>query len=140
MRWPEGNIALLADEVNETFHPDGTQDVPYIGLEHVEPQTLQLSSVGSSLDVQSSKQCFRQGDILFGTMRPYFRKVMRASFDGVCSAEFSVIRPKDPYDVAYVFYHVAQPRFIEFATTVDSHIIPTKNPTLIQIIILFVLQ
>src|SRR5438128_12547261 len=100
MNWIDGNIAMLAEEVGEPFQPDGNVDLPYIGLEHVEPQTLQLSSVGSSLDVQSSKQQFASGDILFGTMRPYFRKVIRSKFDGVCSTEFSIIRAKDPNDAA----------------------------------------
>lgn len=117
MSWKKGNLALLADEIGEGYKPDGAEDIPYLGLEHLEPQTLQLLAVGSSLEVQSSKQKFKRGDILFGTMRPYFRKVARPTFDGICSTEFSVIRAKDPADGDYVFYFVAQPKFVEFSTT-----------------------
>lgn len=117
MKWSRGNLALLADEVGEPYLPDGIEDLPYIGLEHVEPQTLQLSGIGSSLDVKSSKQRFLPGDILFGTMRPYFRKVVRPSFEGVCSTEFSIIRAKNQADNDFVFYSVVHPKFIELATT-----------------------
>lgn len=116
MSWKRGFLFELAEEVCDPYQPDASEDVPYIGLEHVEQQTLHLTAVGTSLEVKSSKQRFHQGDVLFGTMRPYFRKVVRTSFDGVCSTEFSVVRAKDPADADYVFYFIAHPKFIEFAT------------------------
>ena len=113
------NIPLyeLADETRESYAPSSDEDIPYIGLEHVEPNSLHISSMGSSLEVQSQKFKFQMGDILFGTLRPYFRKVIVASCDGVCSTEFSVVRPKKPEDRNFVFYAMANPQFISYATT-----------------------
>ncbi|WP_407829530.1 restriction endonuclease subunit S [Shewanella algae] len=107
----------LADEVRESYIPTPDEDVPYVGLEHVSQQTLQLLGRGSSLEVESNKYKFKKGDILFGTLRPYFRKIIIAPFDGVCSTEYSVIRPKDSSKANFVFYFLANEKFIEYATT-----------------------
>ncbi len=107
----------LGFDKKESYTPTKEEDFPYIGLEHVEPNTLHLSSYGSSTEVNSSKYKFRKGDILFGTMRPYFRKLIIAPFDGVCSTEFCVIRPQNLDERDFLFYAMAQKIFIEYATT-----------------------
>lgn len=107
----------IADEVRETYIPSPADDLPYIGLEHVEQGTLHLSDIGSSQEVESHKFRFRTGDILFGTLRPYFRKVVIAPCDGVCSTEFSVVRPKRDDDRYFIFYGMVHPQFIKYATT-----------------------
>jgi len=109
-------IADLAIEIREPYVPNRNEDLPYIGLEHVEPGTLQLSSIGSSKDVSSQKLHFKTGDILFGTLRPYFRKVITVNFDGVASTEFSIVRAKNPEDRFFILYGMAQPQFIDYAT------------------------
>ena len=43
----------------------------------------------------SSKHRFREGEILFGKIRPYFHKVGIAFVDGVASSDAIVIRPID---------------------------------------------
>lgn len=107
----------LADEVRESYIPTPDEDLPYVGLEHVSQQTLQLLGRGSSLEVESNKYKFKKGDILFGTLRPYFRKIIIAPFDGICSTEYSVIRPKDSNKANFIFYFLANEKFIEYATT-----------------------
>ena len=109
-------ISDLATEVKDIYIPNKEDDLPYIGLEHVEQGSLRLSSIGSSQEVVSHKSRFKSGDILFGTLRPYFRKVIIAPCDGVCSTEFCVVRANNPEDQQFVFYGMAQPQFIEYAT------------------------
>ena len=112
------NIRLheIADEVRDLYVSNKEDDLPYIGLEHVEQGTLHISHVGSSREVESYKLRFRAGDILFGTLRPYFRKVIIAPYEGVCSTEFCVVRPKEPNDRHFVFYGMAHAQFIQYAT------------------------
>lgn len=107
----------IADEIRNTYVPNPEDDLPYIGLEYVEPGSLHISGIGSSREVESHKFKFRTGDILFSTLRPYFRKVVIAPCDGVCSTEFCVVRPKQDSDRYFVFYGMAHPQFIKFATT-----------------------
>jgi type I restriction enzyme S subunit len=110
-------ISNLATEVRDVYIPNKEDDLPYIGLEHVEQESLHLSSIGSSQEVKSHKFRFKSGDILFGTLRPYFRKVIVAPCNGICSTEFCVVRANDPKDQQFVFYGMAQPQFIKYATT-----------------------
>lgn len=107
----------IADEIRNTYVPNSQDDLPYIGLEHVEQKTLQISAIGSSQEVESHKFRFTAGDILFGTLRPYFRKVVIAPCNGVCSTEFCVVRPKNANDLYFVFYTMAHPHFIKHATS-----------------------
>ena len=112
------NLAIhdLASEIRETFKVDKRSNLSYISLDDIEPHSLSLKSYGSSDEVQSHKYRFKKGDILFGTLRPYFCKLVVCPFDGVCSTEFSVIRPKDDNDRNFLFFTLAQKKFIEHAT------------------------
>ncbi|RXG35027.1 restriction endonuclease subunit S [Methanohalophilus sp. WG1-DM] len=109
-------IANLAQNIKISYTPSPDEDLPYVGLEHVVPNELHLSSYSSSTKIKSNKYKFKKGDILFGTLRPYFRKLIIAPFDGVCSTEFSVIRAKDENEKDFLFYVMAQNSFIDYAT------------------------
>ncbi|NPV81562.1 MAG: restriction endonuclease subunit S [Firmicutes bacterium] len=58
---------------------------------------------------------FRKGDILFGKLRPYFRKVIMAPFDGICSTDIWVVRPKPGIDARFLFYLMASQDFVDAA-------------------------
>jgi hypothetical protein len=65
----------------------------YIGLASVASGTGQLTDAVET----ASGQCFsfEAGDVLYGRLRPYLNKVWLATFSGVCSTEFHVMRPFD---------------------------------------------
>jgi type I restriction enzyme S subunit len=108
-----GEVAAL---IRQTVQPKDAAGMPYIGLEHVEERTLCLNRYGQAENVTSTKFRFSQGDILFGKLRPYFRKVIRAPFDGVCSTDIWVVRAKADIEQGYLFYWMASQDFVDFAT------------------------
>lgn len=112
-RWQEAPFARLATLSRETVRPENAAGLPYVGLEHIGEGTLQLTGVGAAEDASSLKSRFREGDILFGKLRPYFRKVVRARFDGICSTDIWVVRPRPGVDRDYLFYLMASPGFLE---------------------------
>ena len=114
--WVVKRLGDCAELVREHFDPTNGEIRPYIGLEHIQPGTLRLCGVGKSSEVTSGKFAFRAGDILFGKLRPYFRKVVRPSFDGVCSTDIFVIRAKPGTDQRFLFYWLTMPETIEIAT------------------------
>lgn len=118
--WNLEKVKILADEIRETYEPTSDESVPYIGLEHINQQTLTLNGFGNSSDTKSTKRIFKKGDVLFGTLRPYFRKVIKARYDGVCSTDISVLRPKDPSDADFLLYFIANQQFIDFASAHSS--------------------
>jgi len=104
---------LVRDTCNPTDVPPLT---PYIGLEHIPENDLHLSDYGFAGDVASTKTKFKKEDILFGKLRPYFRKVIIAPFDGVCSTDIWVVRAKKEVDQKYLFYWMASHEFVDQAT------------------------
>lgn len=114
--WGMMRFDRCADLIRDTVHPSDVSGLPYIGLEHIAEAGLTLSGSGSADQVTSIKSRFRKGDILFGKLRPYFRKVVIAPFDGVCSTDIWVVRSKQGINQKYLFYWIASPEFIEEAT------------------------
>jgi restriction endonuclease S subunit len=101
---------------SEKVDPKASQESFYIGLEHIEQQSLSLTGHGYGSNVDSQKQKFHKGDILFGKLRPYFRKVVIAPFDGICSTDIWVVTPKSGTDRNFLFYWMASENFIASST------------------------
>jgi len=123
--WRNLKLKDIAQLKKESYKPTKAETIPYIGLEHIEQQTLHLSGFGNSSDVISQKNKFSKGDILFGKLRPYFRKVYKAKFDGVSSTDILIIEPKSSVDSDFLFYLIANKAFIDLATNGSSG---TKMP------------
>lgn len=116
-KWPMKKFGDCATLIRAAVDPSSVGDIPYIGLEHIGEGTLSLLNHGVASDVTSTKTLFKQGDILFGKLRPYFRKVIRAPFDGICSTDIWTVRAKEGIDQGYLYYCMASQPFIDFATS-----------------------
>lgn len=125
MAWNKRSFAESADLIRDVVQPNDIGNIPYIGLEHVSQGQLSLMGFGYSDEVVSAKFRFRKGDILFGKLRPYFRKVIIAPFDGVCSTDIWVIRAKPGVDQRFLFYWMASTEFVDAATRASEG---TKMP------------
>ena len=124
-RWQEKTFGDCATLIRESVSPSDLGDTPYIGLEHIGENTLSLVGQGIASDVTSTKSRFREGDILFGKLRCYFRKVVTAPFDGVCSTDIWVTRAKEEVDQNFLYYCMASQSFVDFA---DSGSEGTRMP------------
>lgn len=113
--WKETTLGQVAEIAKDQWRV-GDEDQKYIGLEHINQGDLQINGFGYSSSLQSNKFYFRKGDALFGKLRPYFRKVWKASFDGVCSTDIWVIRAKKGYDQSFIFYFMANPVLVDKST------------------------
>ena len=114
--WFPVKFGDCAEIVQEKVLPATMGDALYIGLEHIGEGTLSLSREGLASDVASTKTKFETGDILFGKLRPYFRKVVQAPREGVCSTDIWAVRAKDGVDQRYLYYCMASEEFVGFAT------------------------
>lgn len=118
--WREGKLADLAREVRVLYEPIKSESLPYVGLEHVEKETLLLSSIDDSSETDSSKRKFEPYDVLFGSLRPYFKKVYKPSFNGVCSTDITVLRAKKGVDPSFLKHLIASYEFIEIASNYSN--------------------
>ena len=123
--WQKQKLGDCAELVRDHFKPNEIDMRPYIGLEHIQQQTLRLLSIGKSTDVVSGKYIFKSGDILFGKLRPYFRKVVRPKFEGVCSTDIFVIRSKNGIDQGFLYYLMASEEMVAIASKASEG---TKMP------------
>lgn len=66
----------------------------YVGLEHIEPESLHIKKWGLIKDGTSFTRKFVKGQVLFGKRRAYQGKVAFAEFDGICSGDILVFEAK----------------------------------------------
>src|ERR1035437_230725 len=114
--WKKYKLEDIASLRKEQFVPKG-EDLPYVGLEHIEQQVLRLNGIGSSKNVKSNKFRFYPGDILYGKLRPYFRKVYKPKFGGVCSTDIYVIKNKQSVNNSFLYYLIASEEFTSIANS-----------------------
>lgn len=104
--WQTYRFDEIATNVNERVDNPSEAGVEYyVGLEHLDSDSLTIRRWGSPAEVQATKLRFGQGDIIFGRRRVYQRKLGVAHFDGICSAHAMVLRAKSD---------VALPEFLPF--------------------------
>ena len=110
--WTRVAFGEMATCVNERIdNPTDAGVQRYIGLEHLDPNSLAIRRWGSPTDVSATKLLFRKGDIIFGRRRVYQRKLAIAEFDGICSAHALVLRARPT---------VATPQFLPFFMQSDQ--------------------
>jgi type I restriction enzyme, S subunit len=93
--WAWGAFGELVDIGKDTVDP-ATIDptTPAVGLEHIPRRRVTLDDWAVAAAQGSRKAQFKQGDVLFGKIRPYFHKVSVAPLGGICSTDAFVMRPK----------------------------------------------
>jgi type I restriction enzyme, S subunit len=124
--WRVGSIGEIVANPRRGVEPKEIADgTPYIALEHMPQRSIALAKWGLADKVVSNKFEFRQGEILFGKLRPYFHKVGVAVLDGVCSTDILVIKPKSEEWIGLVLGHVSSKEFIDHTDAVSTG---TKMP------------
>ncbi|BBA32940.1 uncharacterized protein sS8_0975 [Methylocaldum marinum] len=104
--WKVWRFDQIATNVNVRIdNPSESGMEHYVGLEHLDPDSLRIRRWGSPDDVEATKLMFKKGDIIFGRRRAYQRKLGVAEFDGICSAHAMVLRAKP---------EVVLPQFLPF--------------------------
>jgi type I restriction enzyme S subunit len=93
--WKTYKLGELAKLRKNNIAPKDFDNQHYIGLEHIGQGTFLLDGIGTASDATSNKSIFKSGDILYGKIRPYFKKVYRPKFSGICSTDILVINSKD---------------------------------------------
>lgn len=109
-----GEVAeLVTDRVKVAdIPPKGT----YLGLEHFATDGRGLMNTGSTSFITSTALSFEAGDVLYGKLRPYFRKIARPGFNGLCTSELWVLRARPGHTQSSVHAIAQSPEFSDLAT------------------------
>lgn len=127
--WEVKRLEEIAENIRRNV-PKGElkEPKPYVGLEHIPRRQLALDAWDTATDIGSNKLEFREGEVLFGKIRPYFHKVSVAPFDGLCSADTIVIRTLRPEHYAVVVACVSSDAFVaEASATANGAKMPRAN-------------
>ena len=76
----------IAENSTAKKKPEESDRDRYVGLEHLDPGTLEVTRWGAEVTPKGDKLLMKKGDILFGRRRAYQKKVSIAPFDGIFSA------------------------------------------------------
>ncbi len=91
-------VETTLGEVARTRPPAGVAapGIPYVALEHFDSGSPDLRRWGDTADATSATTPFKPGDVLFGKLRPYLRKVVVTEFSGRCTNEALAYRASSP--------------------------------------------
>ncbi|MBK8627423.1 MAG: hypothetical protein IPN86_18210 [Saprospiraceae bacterium] len=88
-----GDVVVEPKETCKDIYAEGIFHV--VGLEHIDTGDIHLRKSATTEETTTFSKKFRKGDVLFGRRRAYLKKAALADFDGICSGDITVFRPKD---------------------------------------------
>jgi type I restriction enzyme S subunit len=124
--WEVSCLGDIMQKVTDATDPTEIPgETPYIGLGDMPKGSVSLPDWGQAKAVKSRKYWFEEGQILFGRLRPYFRKVGIAPTDGIASTDIQIIEPKNEYWYSFLLLHLSSQVFIDYC---ESRSTGTRMP------------
>lgn len=118
------NLSDISYFVNEKINIEELNDSTYISTENMLPDKGGVTK-SSGLPNANYTQCFSEGDILLSNIRPYFKKIWYATFNGGCSNDVLVLRAKSNVCSKFLYYVLSDDKFFEYDTATSKG---TKMP------------
>ena len=97
-KWARLTIGDIVRSVKKDADADESGLERYVAGEHMTSGNLRLSSwgtIGTGYLGPAFHRYFKAGQVLFGTRRPYLKKVALADFEGICANTTLVLEPRD---------------------------------------------
>lgn len=108
-------LLLICGYVNETIATSELSKFNYISTENMLPNKNGIEPA-SSLPNQKVVKAFKKGDILISNIRPYFKKIWLAEYNGGCSNDVLVIRAKKGTNKEFLYYLLSENKFFDYVT------------------------
>ncbi|HAN6308853.1 TPA: restriction endonuclease subunit S [Escherichia coli] len=89
--WQMVKFGDIAKHISVRVEPGNTDLKIYVGLEHLESDSLKIKRYGVPADVEGQKLLVKKGQIIFCKRRAYQRKVAVAEWDCICSTDAMVL-------------------------------------------------
>ena len=96
----------------------------YISTENMLPNKGGITTA-TNLPSVDQTQAYRKNDVLVSNIRPYFKKIWHAEYDGGCSNDVLVFRAAEGVDPTFLYYVLADDTFFNYATATSKG---TKMP------------
>ena len=109
------NLSDICSFVNEKISLSELTKDTYISTENMLTNRGGIT-VANALPSIAQTQAFKAGDVLVSNIRPYFKKIWHATFNGGCSNDVLVFRAKESIDSDFLYYVLADDAFFNYAT------------------------
>lgn len=96
----------------------------YVSTENMIPNRGGITSA-TTLPTGDLTPSFESGDILVSNIRPYFKKIWKATFEGGCSADVLNFKAKENTSKDYLYYVLSDDKFFDYCMTTSKG---TKMP------------
>ena len=113
--WQWVKLGEVVEQDKTTLKPNDElcSRLPYVSLEHVEPETGRINGFGKST-IRSNTFIFDERHVLYGKLRPYLNKVATPDFRGRCTTEIIPLIPKG-ITREYLAHFLRLPETVEYA-------------------------
>lgn len=96
----------------------------YVSTESMLPNKRGITKP-SSIPSKGTTTAYKKDDVLVSNIRPYFKKIWSANYDGVCSNDVLVFRAKNIADANFLYYVLANDDFFVYSMATSKG---TKMP------------
>ena len=111
--WKMGTLGEVCRYVDEKVSLEDVDESVYIATENMLKDKKGIV-VSSNKPDEGRGTKFETEDILISNIRPYFKKIWRASFSGASSNDVLCFRSKEGYNASMLYYTLEQDAFFDY--------------------------
>ena len=122
--WKECKLSDICDYGKDRIEVSSLDNSNYISTENMLPNRAGITTA-TTLPTGEYTPSFEIDDTLVSNIRPYFKKIWKATFSGGCSADVLVFKAKENVSKEYLYYVLADDEFFRYSMTTSKG---TKMP------------
>lgn len=122
--WKECKLSDVCDYGKDRIEVSSLDNSNYISTENMLPNRAGITTA-TTLPTGEYTPSFEIDDTLVSNIRPYFKKIWKATFSGGCSADVLVFKAKENVSKEYLYYVLADDEFFKYSMTTSKG---TKMP------------
>lgn len=122
--WKEYKLSDICDYGKDRIEVSSLDNSNYISTENMLPNRAGITTATTLLTGEYTPS-FEIDDTLVSNIRPYFKKIWKATFSGGCSADVLVFKAKENVSKEYLYYVLADDEFFKYSMTTSKG---TKMP------------
>lgn len=122
--WKECKLSDICDYGKDRIEVSSLDNSNYISTENMLPNRAGVTTA-ATLPTGELTPSFEIDDTLVSNIRPYFKKIWKATFSGGCSADVLVFKAKKNVSKEYLYYVLADDEFFKYSMTTSKG---TKMP------------